>query len=176
MPKKRDDFVDWRDDWCNCRAKKQLIKDLESGHIPLSQAEMSAEVAHQLRPLYQEVPLIKFKCNFEAICTAIRNEKGKASRDEEGLARQRQQYPVQPFDQSGKRRWDGSAAQTLLRQDMQQKLHEQTTPKYLHESRPEYKLFDLDRFRDQIYAEERRQKPLAAAAERKHCSNESDSD
>jgi hypothetical protein len=171
MPKKHDpanNVIDWRDDWRNCRAKKKLIEDLEKGQIPLFPEAMSAEVAHQQRPLYQEVPFTKFKRNFEALRTAIREEKARASRDSEGLAQYRQHHPVQPFDQAGRRRWDKSDAQALLRHEMQQKLHEQTTPKQMWESREEYKQFDQDRFRDQIYAEERRQKRLAAAAKRKH--------
>jgi hypothetical protein len=164
MPKKKDNYVDWRDDWRNSRAKKQLIKDLENGFIPLCPTEMSAEQGLKLHPLYEEVNLPKFKRNFEALRRSIWEEKARASRDSEGFTRDTERRSADAAasnQQTGKKRWDGSKAQAWLQQDMQQKHHEQAMPMYLWESRPEYKEFDLDSFRNQIYVEERRQKRVA---------------
>ena len=71
MPKRAHDFVDWRDDWRNSRAKKQLTQDLKSGFIPLLKSEMTADEAQQLRGLYKEVERKKFKRNFESLRKSI---------------------------------------------------------------------------------------------------------
>jgi hypothetical protein len=89
-PKKKAGFVDWRDDWRNCMAKKLLIKDLERGRIPLSATEMTAEVAHQHRPEYHEVDFEKFKHHFENLHKSMTQQKSQATRDSEGLARDKQ--------------------------------------------------------------------------------------
>jgi hypothetical protein len=161
MPKKKDDFVDWRDDWRNCRAKKQLVKDLERGKIPVLTTAMSAAEAHGLRALYQEVEFSKFKRNFEALRKSIRDQKARSTQDSEGLARDRQLHPVQPVEQ-GRTRWDGSAAQARLRSDMEENLHVTMKPKDLWLSRTDYcESFDLQTFRNHIYKEEQRMKRLA---------------
>jgi hypothetical protein len=160
MPKRTKDFVDWRDDWRNCRAKKQLIQDLESGLIPLLAVEMAADEAQQLRDLYQEVERNKFKRNLEALRKSVRASKGQALRDAEGLARDRERRSNVAAAPQGQTQWHGSEAPALLRQDMQQNRH--LNRKELWLSRPEYyEHFTLKAFRDQIYAEDRRQKRRA---------------
>jgi hypothetical protein len=162
MPKRAHDFVDWRDDWRNSRAKEQLTQDLKSGFIPLLKSEMTADEAQQLRGLYKEVERKKFKRNFESLRKSICEAKGRSMRDAVGLARDRERSATQVVNrQEGTRhRWDGSLAPVLLRQDMQLNLH--LNKKELWQSRPEYyEHFTLRAFRDHIYAEERRQKRIA---------------
>jgi hypothetical protein len=160
MPKRTHDFIDWRDDWRNCRAKKQLIQDLESGFIPLLPSEMSANEAQQLRDLYLEVEGKKFKRNLESLRKSVRESKGRALMDSAGLSRDRLHRSTHPVSARDGTRWHGSEAQLLLRQDMQQGRH--FNRKELWESRPEYnKHFSLRSFRDHISAEERRQKRVA---------------
>jgi hypothetical protein len=161
MPKRLHDYIDWRDDWRRCRAKKQLVQDLESGFIPLLATEMTAAEAQELRDVYREVEPKKFKRNFEALRKATRDAKDRAMRDAAGLARDVQRRSNRPASPSRRTRWDGSEAQVLLRQDMQQNLH--LKRKELWQSRPEYyEHFTLRSFRDHIHTEDRRQKRLAS--------------
>jgi hypothetical protein len=180
MPKRSAQFVDWKDDWRNCRAKKQLIKDLNEGQIPLVQTEMTAEVVHKLRPLYEEVDFPKFKRNFEALRKAMREEKDRAVRDSEGFARDKLHQGAAVRSgldrRSGKLQWNNSEAQRLLSIDVQQQAHAQLTPRQLHESRPEYKAFDSTTFRNHIYAEERRQKRTAKYERERNQAHERNSD
>jgi hypothetical protein len=155
MPKRKDDFIDWRDDWRNCRAKKQLVNDFSSGFFSLSPTEITAETAHQQRPLYQEVDFSKFKRHFGALQTSVREEKGRADRDSEGLASDQQFSRIDGGEQE--------EFEALLRQDLQQNLYEILGAKELWLSRPQYqsRCGTLRAFRDLIYAEERRQKRVA---------------
>jgi hypothetical protein len=156
MPRRTQDFVDWRDDWRNCRAKKQLIQDLESGFIPLSASEMTADEAQQLREMYIEVERKKFKRSFESLRNALCESNGQALRDAAGLAHDRERRSSQPVNPHSRTQWHGSKAELLLRQDMQQNLH--LNRKELRQSRPEYyEHFTLKTFRDHIYGEEHRQ-------------------
>jgi hypothetical protein len=177
MPRKNNnDFVDWRDDWRNCRAKKMLLRDLEKGRIPLSSDTMTAEAAQQLRPEYQEVEFKKFKRNFEALRKSFREEKARATRDSDGLARDKQRRAL---GQESDSQWNGSDAQKWLQHDVKEKKHMQMTPRELWESRSEYKHVNQDVFRNHIYKEEQRQKRHAVyerkRAERKQADG-SDSD
>jgi hypothetical protein len=171
-PKKKADFVDWRDDWRNCRAKKLLVQDLAHGRIPLSANEMRAEVAHRQRPEYEEVDFEKFKRNFESLRKSISQQKAQATRDSEGLTRDRQRRAAAAAaaaapaaaaaaGETQPAAWHRSDAQMQLRSDMQQNLHISMKKKDLWQSQPNYEQFDLRTFRNHIYKEEIRQKRLA---------------
>jgi hypothetical protein len=153
----------WRDDWRNCRAKKllELEQELKSGLIPLSPTGMTAKEAHNQRPEYEEVGIKKFKRNFENLRRAIGKEMNRAFRDTVGLTRDRQLHPVPAYNQQGDRRWEGSDAQRLLRQDMKQNLHKAQQPQELWNTRSEYSHYSLPTFRNHIYKEELRNKRLA---------------
>jgi hypothetical protein len=160
MPKRTPGFVDWRDDWRNCRAKKLLLQDFETGLVSL---EMSYKEAQCLRTEYEEVEESKFKRNFASLRKSFGKEVTRARRDSEGFARDTE-HPRSQTACLTKTRWDGSAAQALLRQDIQNNLH--TKKKELWLSRPEYNMhFDLRKFRDHVYKEVARQKRLAKHAQ-----------
>ena len=59
-------------------------------------------------------------------------------------------HPQRSFDAIGRPRWEGSAAEALLKQDMDEGYHLAKRPFALYDSRPEYKVFDLDVFRGHI--------------------------
>ena len=123
---------------------------------------MPVALVRNLRPEYQEVDLGKFKRNMESLRRAFGREKSRAQEESEGLARDRNIYPTPAITLGGVSRWDGSAAQTMLRQDMEQNLHLSHTPKELWRSRPEYfHGHSLVTFRNNIYNEEIRKKRIS---------------
>ena len=155
MSKKRD-FIDWRDDWRNCRAKKQLIEDFSNNFLPVDRDAMTPEAAHQLRPVYTEVEFKKFKRHFESLRKSVGREKARAFQDSEGLARDQLLHPI-PAAQL-----DRTVTLELLRKDMQENKHNTLGAKELWLSRPEYhETFNLRSFRDQIYTQDKRVKRLA---------------
>jgi hypothetical protein len=148
MPKKKESFIDWRDDWRNCRAKMRLIRDIDKGRISLSSSAMPAEVVHRLHPVYEEVEFQKFKRNLESLRKAVSKQQDRAFRDNEGLTRDkelRSNLPAAQLD-DGKMEWNGSAAQARLCDDIQQSRHLSMQPKELWQSHPEYQNVDLKTF------------------------------
>jgi hypothetical protein len=159
MPKKGANFIDWRDDWRNCQAKKLLIQDFETGLLSF---ETSFKVAHTTREEYKEVEIRKFQRNFESLKKSLARELARAKSDSAGLARDKQLV----VPKLSRTRWEGSEAQALLRQDMLLNLHK--NPKQLWQSRSAYLEFELKTFRDHIYKEEGRQKRVAKHRRQSH--------
>ena len=54
---------------------------------------------------------------------------------------------------TGKARWSGSAAERLLKLDIDANKHLELKPKLLHASRVEYQHFELKEFRKHVYQE-----------------------
>ena len=71
-------------------------------------------------------------------------------------------HPVPKFNHRGEPQWNGSDAQTLLKQDMDDGKHRDMKPKDLWESRQECMMFQLATFRDHIHQETKSQKCLCA--------------
>jgi hypothetical protein len=157
---------------------------MNQGLIPLSCDEMTAEQAYQRRPEYNEVDFEKFKRNFESLQKSLSEEKARAARDSEGLARDKQKAAamqgVPTAAQPGAAAcllahettaWEGSDAQKQLHIDMQRNRHLEMAPKQLWESHTDYnEHFPLETFRNHIYKEAMRQKRIAKAQhESKQC-------
>ena len=52
---------------------------------------------------------------------------------------------------NNKPRWHGSDAERLLKEDVANGKHLKMKPRFLYDSKPEYKVFSLDEFRPHIY-------------------------
>jgi len=146
--------------WDGSDAKYQLEADLWDGTIPLTKEEMMPRVAYDLedRPMFRVFPYPKFRTH---LCN-LRKKTTKAKQlglDEEAmLAHDRQLYPTAAFNSEGKPRWEGSDAEASLKIDVANGKNLQMDPRFLHKSRDEYQVFDLEVFRKHIKQEEKRQK------------------
>jgi hypothetical protein len=109
--------------------------------------------------LYQPYGLTRFRSNYNSLKVAIKKNKEKADSDSAALAHDRQLHPPPATHTSTSHgcypRWDGSAAQRLLKQDVDSGLAENLKPQLLHAYRPEYVVFPLEVFRDHIHQERR---------------------
>ena len=85
-------------------------------------------------------------------------KRGRAKADKEAFDNFCRLQPVQAFDHRGLARWEGSRAQELLREDMDDELHTSLAPIALWETRDEYEEYPLEFFRDHIHQEKRLQK------------------
>lgn len=175
MPKpKKEGWVDWT----KCPARCIVLTDLEDGILSL---EESVTPATQAWHVYRDLP------EFTGVCFEQFNErleghraqiKAKSERviwEEAAFARDRAMRPFprpETHDHRGKRIFNGSAAQPLLREDVKNGVHETMTPQELHGTRPEYKMFLLDDFRPRIYQEVRYQKFCNWLEKKRHEKNE----
>lgn len=90
--------------------------------------------------------------------TALRNQiiadAGAAASDEAAMAHDRALFPAPTHNYRGEPRWQGSAAQTLLRLDVSTGKHLAMDPKKFYESRIEYtRDYSLVTIRQHIYQE-----------------------
>ena len=98
----------------------------------------------------------------------MRQKKNHAARDSAALVHDRAIYPKPHLNHRGEPRWEGSEAERLLREDMQQRMHEYSgkslpslmqmslaalPPEQLWLSRDEYQDYQKDTFRQHIHQE-----------------------
>jgi hypothetical protein len=82
--------------------------------------------------------------------------------DSAALAHDRRIHPKAANNHRGEPRWEGSDAERLLRQDMDEGKHKTMKPQLLYNMRNEYyENYPLKIFREHIYQEEKRRKFLA---------------
>lgn len=145
--------------WKNNKAKLRLYKLLIDGTIPL-QAERGDGRgifnAHCLNhPDFEDFP--EFDSNFQPrlnrLREAIRSKYSRAKADREALEHDRQIYPELDTDHRGNVAWHRSEAPKLLKQDIDNKLHEDMPPRDLWVSRAAYIQFSLEQFRCHIHQE-----------------------
>ena len=104
-----------------------------------------------MRPEFMAVKYNNFYNNFRRIKNTITANKQRAVIDEAGFRHDISIYPL-ARDTAGF--WDGSDAQRLLKEDMDdRKQHEKMKPKMFYLSRPEYQHFPLEKFRGHIHQE-----------------------
>ena len=112
---------------------------------------MKGKAVREMRPCYKEFPLHQFSARLRDARKTINTKQGSTKVGITGLAADRVAFPPMTHDVDGRRRWEGSAAEKLLKEDMKEGMHKIMKPKELWESRAEYAEFELKVFRNHIY-------------------------
>lgn len=141
--------------WRKSEAKKLLAQDIIDGTIP---EDMDWKDVFQWRPEYTLSNYRLFKSRLDGLRNQISAAKKRAKRDEKALSVDRKLYPACLHDDQGALRWDGSAAQSWLKNDVAENKHKEMKPSELYLERPCYQAFSLDVFRGHIHQEVRLQK------------------
>ena len=149
--------------WQKSDAKKLLLQDLRSGEIPLDSESMTPRDAFFQRPEFAEFGGYEnFPSRLRSARQHIACKNDRAASDCAALAHDRKIYPKPDNNHRGEPRWEGSEAERLLRNDMDEDKHKQMKPELLYNAREEYyKNYPLKVFREHIYQEEKRRKFLA---------------
>lgn len=142
------------------RRKKLLLQDLRSGTIPL---DMPPRDVYVQRPelaefdgSYKHFPGCLRLARKQIIC-----KNHSSASDSAALAHDRDFFLQVANITEGGPRWEGSAAQRHLQQDIEDGKHKTMTPKQLFESRKEYNEdYSLKVFREHIYQEDKGRKFL----------------
>ena len=130
-------------------AKPILEKMYLMGEITDS---MRRGVVHKLRPEFEAVPINNFGNNWNRLKATVRELRRRAIIDDCSLFHDRILHPI---DTTDPKRWDGTEAQRLLKQDIEDDFHKHFTPKELWLSRKEYQVFDIEIFQPHVNQEVR---------------------
>ena len=147
--------------WRNSDAKKLLQHDLATGVIPLSGRVMNAAAVFATRPEYAMFPENKFANRLSKLRTDARTCNTRRDIDNVAYEHDRRLYPRPPHEgdaDAGVLRWEGSAAEHLLKEDITAGLHLQMKPLALYKSREAFQKYSLTTFRGHIYQEIKRRK------------------
>ena len=90
----------------------------------------------------------------------VEEGKQRADKDLDAFKAAKQNHPPPARNHRDEPQWNGSEAQRLLKIDIANNLHRTHWPRHLYDSKPAYKEFSLDTFRDHIYQEVQTRKYL----------------
>lgn len=142
--------------WKDSLARRLLEEDLTTGTIPLSSEQMGPREVYIQRHEFSEFPYENFQANLRSLRKSVQEKKNSSSFDSAALLHDRQIYPKK------QERWEGSLAEMLLKQDINDNKHLLMKPMQLYNSRPEYhSKLQLTVFRKHIEQEVRRRKFIA---------------
>lgn len=144
--------------WNKSDAKRLLERDLATGLIPISGREMGSLEVYASRPEYAAYPLDIFTRRLASLRVIARGQNARRASDAAALTHDRLLRPQGTHETNGVLRWEGSAAERLLKDDITNGLNTQMAPKTLYTTRAEYQLFSLETFRGHIYQEIKRRK------------------
>jgi len=135
--------------WKESQAKRTLKQMILRGETK----NKSAREVYEMRVEFRAYEFKKFSPNFRNLCDVLKRDQDKADSDAAALAHDRLIHPKGPETAKGcgYPRWDGSDAERLLTQDIDNGLHETHKPQALYKTRPEYQHFPLKVFRDHIH-------------------------
>ena len=141
------------------------MHDLENDLLSLDNHVTSVEEAWEEYKTRSEVIedgviFDQFKARLKDHRKQVMSRQDSSLRDEVAFANDRHFYPRQARNHRGELVFDMTIAKELLRSDVKAGKHEAMTPTELFLSRPEYQLFNKNKFKHRIYQEIRYQKYL----------------
>jgi hypothetical protein len=137
--------------WRNSKARVLLLKKLESGEIPATMAPLAVWESEEefMKHRYTR----QFRPNLNALRKQVQERQQYVDFDANAYNHDRALHPISDVECRGYPRWHGDAAEMFLINDIDEKRHEWMTPNVLWCSRPEYKRFPLEVFRNHVYQE-----------------------
>ena len=133
-------------------AKPILKADYLEGRVTDS---MKPKEVWEMKAEFKAVTYRNFRTNFSNLKKSIKDHKNRSDIDEAGFLHDMSIYKLaKDLDNY----WDGSEAQTLLKQDISKERHKQLKPELLWLTRPQYQKFELKKFRGHIHQELRSKK------------------
>ena len=136
--------------WRKSEEKKTLLRDLREGILPL---DVAPKVAFNSRPEFIQLGYANWTERLKRTKEHVRSRNNRAEFDAAAVAHDRLIHPKPALNYRGEPRWEGSRAESLLKQDIDDKKHEMMAPAVLRDSRNEYKDYPLRVFRGHIHQE-----------------------
>ena len=141
-----------------------LLKKIVSGEIPVDHKVMGPKDVWNLFCDDDAFEGTEYNSTFTsrllALRKSVKEDNGRADKDIEAFEIAKSNHPPPAFNHRGEPQWNGSDAQRLLVEDMDNKLHFDLKPEHLWETREEYQLFHLTTFRDHVHQAHKTKKYL----------------
>lgn len=136
-------------------ARAQIAQDIIDGYIPRTGSFDSKDIFDTLYANdknFKNFPYNKdaYDRRIDSLRKGITNNIEEAMADHDAVLSDLLKYPPKDKNIRGQIRWEGSAAEELLEQDIKDKLHVGVSPEVLQATRNEYLLFDLKVFTKHI--------------------------
>lgn len=154
--------------WMSSDAKQLIAQDMIDGFVPRTE-KLTKELVDQIYDqLYKGHEYFKnfpydserYLARMQSIQVTLTTWIQSAKKDAVSLRKDREKYPAPTHNIRGEPRWNGSEAQRLLKIDMDNGEHEKVSaPRFLWETRDEYKEFSKKAFRKHIDQAKQSRKP-----------------
>jgi len=140
-------------DWQYSQAKKLLEQDLRNGTIPLDSSVMGPKEVFVQCPKFAEFDYDRFRDRLQDLRHRLTEQNDRSASDMNALAHDRRIHPTPTHNSQGDPRWHSSAAEWLLKLDIDQDKQHAMKPKALFEMKNQYGLHHLKVFCKHIYQE-----------------------
>lgn len=143
--------MEWSKDnlpWSWDKCKDYLTKEILDGNIP---STMKPKDVYALHPQFKAHKYERFRDNLRSLRNRLEVWGARSAEDQQQLEQDLLSHPINTVG-----RWEGSAAQRLLKEDHDNnRITEQITLEQLWRSRPEYQLFEKRKFGNHVRAVKR---------------------
>jgi hypothetical protein len=141
--------------WHLSLTRDMLYTDVVEGRINTSPP---VKDAHKARPEYMLYIEVKFEEYLQTMLDHVANKMSRAERDSKAVTQFLKINPPKATNHRGEPRWEGSAAEAMLKVDIDKGNYKKGKPIQLWATRPEYRVYLLKTFRDHIHQEVRARK------------------
>lgn len=155
--------------WKKSKAKELLYKDLVDGRVPLNakdskgKSTMKLRDIYMLRPELQEYKYSKFSSRLSSLRKTVGENISRQRTDQKAFDNYlaNHKHEVSLFTAKGYIQWQGSEAQRLVQESLEDNENEALEWQEWHSSEPAfYEHFPIDVFRDKVNQEIRTNKYL----------------
>lgn len=136
--------------WINSQAKILLRHDIVHGVVD---AQMASRDVYQMRDEYSEFKYENFRTNLKSLRETVAKNIAQMQMDSLFFGHDKSIMMNERRNAPKRLLWIESLAPSLLKQDIDEGLHNHLTPAELYASRVEYQTFPLQVFRNHIYQE-----------------------
>jgi hypothetical protein len=136
--------------WRKSEEKKTLLRDLREGTLLL---DVAPKLAFNSRPEFVKLGYANWPERLKRAKEHVSSRSNRAEFDAAAVAHDRTIHPKPALNYRGEPRWEGSRAEALLKQDIDDKNHERLDAQGLYNSRSDYKDYPLRVFRGHIHQE-----------------------
>jgi hypothetical protein len=111
--------------------------------------DCAPELVYGMREEFQEYNFTNFKANLKTLHNTINTNQAKAENDKAALLHD---LLVRPPKNPAVKKWNESAAQKLLKEDIEEEKHHDMTTRQLWESREEYQEWPAKKFIKHVHS------------------------
>ena len=161
-------------DWKTSKAKQVVAQDIIDGVIPMKGKFDSFSLCDRYcasNEWFRNFPFDQTRCDsrIKSLQETVGTLKKRAEHDSKEITKDLQKHPPKDKNARGEQRWEGSDAQKLLKEDMDNGLHLNKSGRELWLSRGEHMLFGNVVFMKHIDEEKQTRKEWDPASSKKRC-------